>query len=87
MIEPGQVYRSLDPRDEQYGDGPRRIKVVGSPGTLPGGGHYFGKVAVATLTEDGRELRRRVISVDQLHETDINRQGRPRRSGYVLEGS
>ncbi|WP_225811297.1 hypothetical protein [Streptomyces spinosus] len=84
MIQPGQIYRSLDPRDELYGEGPRRIKVVGKPMTIPGV-WGFGKVQIATLREDGTETRRRRISIDQLHDSPTTRDGQPRRTGYALE--
>ncbi|MFE6000297.1 hypothetical protein ACFQ6C_26110 [Streptomyces sp. NPDC056454] len=83
-IEPGQIYRSLDPRDELYGDGPRRIKVVGQPVVDPGQ-HNFGKVQIATLTQDGREIRRRQVNITQLHAKPVGKNGSARRSGYLLE--
>jgi hypothetical protein len=83
-IERDQVYYSLDPREEMYGNGVRRIKIVGRPGTLPGGQH-FGKVEVATLTDDGREIRRRLININQLHASPTKDDGTPRVTGYALE--
>lgn len=83
-IQPGQIYRSLSNRHHPV-DGPTRIKVVGEPGTIPGGGHKFGKVDVVTLTKAGREIRRRAIEISQLHDSDTTRDGQPRRTGYVLE--
>ena len=83
MIKSGQVYRSLG--DPYPYDEPRRIKVIGEPGTVPGGGHIFGKVDVVTLTETGREIRRRAIDVSQLHDSDTTSDGKTRRTGYVLE--
>jgi hypothetical protein len=81
-IEPGQIYRSLgDPYP--YSE-PRRIKVVGTPGSIPGI-WGFGKVDVVTLTETGREIRRRAIEALQLHDSATTRDGKPRRTGYVLE--
>lgn len=84
MIQPGQTYYSLG--DPYPYDQPRRIKVVGKPGTVPGG-HAFGKVDVVTLTETGREIRRRAIEVTQLHESATTTDGQPRRTGYALEES
>ncbi|TFI30153.1 hypothetical protein [Streptomyces sp. 4R-3d] len=78
MIQPGQTYRSADPR------GGPRIKVVGEPISVAGL-HNSGKVDVVTLTKDGREIRRRPIEVTQLHATATTRDGTPRRTGYVLE--
>lgn len=86
MIEIGQVYRNLDPRVEKYGDGPARIKIVSAPGTVPGA-PGFGKAVVVTLTDGGRELRRRPMDVRQLHESATTGSGQPRRSGYALEWS
>lgn len=82
MIQQGQIYVSLG--DPYPYTEPRRIKVVGRPGTIPGG-YHFGKVDVVTLTETGREIRRRAIEVTQLHETATTRDGQPRRTGYALE--
>jgi hypothetical protein len=82
MIQPGQTYRSLG--DPYPYDEPRRIKVVGNPVTWPGL-YDFGKVDVVTLTETGREIRRRAIEVTQLHESATTKTGKPRRTGYVLE--
>ena len=82
MIKPGQIYYSLgDPYP--YSE-PRRIKVVGTPGTIPGV-YGFGKVDVVTLTSTGREIRRRAIEAVQLHATPTTRDGQPRRTGYALE--
>ncbi|WP_329390241.1 hypothetical protein [Streptomyces sp. NBC_01716] len=83
MIQPGQIYRSTTPIPDQP-DNYRRIKVVGEPNTVPGGWN-FGKVDVATLAEDGREIRRRRVETSQLHATATTRDGKPRRTGYVLE--
>lgn len=83
-IEPGQVYRSVgDPYP--YSE-PRRIKVVGNVQCIPGV-WGFGKVDVVTLTENGREIRRRAIEATQLHDSATTRGGKPRRTGYVLDTS
>lgn len=81
-VTPGQIYRSLD--DPYPYPEPRRIKIVGEPNTIPGG-WSFGKVDVVTLTENGRELRRRTLEVTQLHDSDTTDSGKPRHTGYVLE--
>lgn len=81
-IEPGQIYRALG--DPYPYTEPRRIKVVGTLGTIPGV-WGFGKVDVVTLTETGRELRRRALEANQLHARDTTQDGQPRRTGYVLE--
>ncbi|MEU9409873.1 hypothetical protein AB0E08_29870 [Streptomyces sp. NPDC048281] len=83
-VAPGQIYCALG---DPYPDtGPRRIKVVGEPGRIPGV-WGFGKVDVVTLTETGREIRRRAIRVDQLHDGPTTQDGQPRRTGYVLEAT
>jgi hypothetical protein len=82
--EPGQIYRSLG--DPYPYTEPRRIKVVGEVGRIPGV-WGFGKVDVVTLTEVGREVRRRAIEVGQLHDSDTTNDGQPRRTGYVLEAT
>lgn len=82
MIEIGQIYRSVKPTGAYSSGTITRIKVVTKP--LPGVFGY-GKVDVVTLTEDGREIRRRALSVDQLHESAITVAGKPRRNGYILE--
>ncbi|MER5887758.1 hypothetical protein ABT160_28415 [Streptomyces sp. NPDC001941] len=84
MPEPGQVYRSLSTRHHPC-DGPTRIKIVGNPGTVPGGGIPFGTVQVVTLTTDGRETRKRAVSLAQLHDSPTAADGQPRRTGWVLE--
>ncbi|MFF6847172.1 hypothetical protein [Streptomyces antimycoticus] len=81
-IEPGQLYRSLSNRHHPV-DGPTRIRVVGEPGVVPGV-WGFGKVDIVTVTPSGREIRRRAISVAQLHESATTADGTPRRNGYVL---
>ncbi|MFJ8016205.1 hypothetical protein [Streptomyces sp. NPDC096339] len=83
MIQPGQTYRSLSNRHHPD-DVPVRIKVVGTPITIPGVWGY-GKVDVVTITAAGREVRRRAIEASQLHATATTREGQPRRTGYVLE--
>ncbi|WP_405883596.1 hypothetical protein OG747_36445 [Streptomyces sp. NBC_01384] len=71
MIQPGQTYRSLDPRG-----GPRiRIKAY-TPG------HNRAHVVDA---RDGKRFRQ--ILVSSLHATGTTKTGAPRRTGYVLETS
>lgn len=83
-IEQGQIYYSLDPREETYGNGVRRIKIIGGPVSTPGA-YGFGKAEVVTLTEDGREIRLRRIAVGQLHAGPIGKNGKKRVTGYSLE--
>lgn len=81
-IEPGQVYRSLSGRHHPC-DGPTRILVKSV--TPYGAGCYGqGKAGVVTLTADGREVRGRRVRLDQLHASATTRDGKPRRTGYVL---
>jgi hypothetical protein len=82
-IKPGQVYREAAPRDGQY---PTRILV--KSWAPYGAGHWgAGRAQVVTLTSDGREVRPRSIKLDQLHMGPINKNGQPRRTGYVLEAA
>lgn len=76
-IRPGQEYESCHPLDDI------RIRVVGEPNTIPGV-WGFGKVDVATLTESGREVRRRSIAMTELHPTGTTASGVPRKTGYRL---
>jgi hypothetical protein len=71
MIQPGQTYRSADPRG-----GPRiRIKTY-TPG------HDRAYVVDAY---DGK--RPRWIQARQLHATGNTVSGQPRRTGYILEAA
>lgn len=79
-IEAGQVFRRHDPVENVI----TRIRVKAV--TRHGSGLYgAGTAQVVTLTEDGREVRPRRIKLDQLHLGPIGKNGRPRRTGYVLE--
>jgi hypothetical protein len=69
MIQPGQTYRSLDPRG-----GPRiRIETY-RPGDVR---------AHIVDAHDGKRFRQ--ILVSQLHASDTTKTGAKRRTGYVLE--
>lgn len=83
-IVPGQVYRSVAPVGSEPQIRYRRIKVVGQPNSIPGGWN-FGKVDVVTLSETGREMRRRRVETTQLHDGPLTKTGQPRRAGYILE--
>jgi hypothetical protein len=52
--------------------------------SAPPGLYGFGKVQVATLTDDGREVRPRALEVNQLHDSGTTKTGQPRRTGYRL---
>lgn len=84
MIQPGQTYLAVKPSPTHPGGTRIRIKVVGTPITIPGVWGYD-KVNVVTITETGREVRRRAIEASQLHASATTRDGKPRRNGYVLE--
>lgn len=84
VIQPGQIYRSLSNRHHPA-DGPIRIKVIRAPlGAQDIDG--MRKVQIATLTKTGREIRHRWIRADKLHPSPKGAYGKPRRTGYVLEG-
>lgn len=84
MIEQGQIYRSCQPVRSEPEPRHTRIKVVGKP-IATWGRYGYGKVDIVTLTDDGREIRRRRIRMDQLHDSPTARDGQPRRTGYALE--
>ncbi|MFF7130357.1 hypothetical protein [Streptomyces sp. NPDC008240] len=68
-IQPGQTYRSLDPRG-----GPRiRIESY-RPGDLR-----------AHIVDAATGKRFRQILVTALHDSPTTRDGQPRRAGYALE--
>lgn len=81
-IEPGQVYRSADPRDA----GQLRIRI--KSWAPYGAGHWgAGRAQVVSLTEAGEEVRPRSIKLSALHAGPLTKDGQPRRTGYVLEVS
>lgn len=69
MIEPGQVYRSCDPR------GGASIRISS---WRPGDARAYVIDAVTSK-------RYRQILVSQLHDSPTTKTGRPRRTGYALE--
>lgn len=69
MIQPGQTYRSLKPRDKGW-----RIRIVDVGATS----------ARAVEAANGRALLNRIM-LRSLHATATTRDGKPRRTGYVLE--
>ena len=71
MIEPEQVYRSCDPRD----DPPIRIRIES----------YRPGDARAHIVDAATGKRFRQILVTQLHDSPTTRDGQPRRTGYALE--
>jgi hypothetical protein len=84
MIEPGQIYESCQPVRSEPGERRAQIRVQSRPMSSMPGLHGAGKVMVATLTTDGREIRPRFIEVTQLHESAMTKAGLPRRTGYYL---
>lgn len=83
-IRKDQEYLSCQPTYVPLVGPPQRtrIRVLEDPVIIPGLGG-FGKVMVATVAENGRLLRTRRISVTQLHETRLTRNGY-RKTGYFL---
>ena len=84
-IQPGQIYRSLSSRHHPC-DGPTRI-LIKSWAPYGAGNSGAGNARVVTLGRSGKELRERSVSLDQLHDSPLTRDGQPRRTGYVLEAS
>jgi hypothetical protein len=82
-IRTGQVYESCQPIASMPGEHYTRIRVIAEPVGMHGR-YGFGKVQVATITGDGREVRSRAIEVTQLHASGTTRDGSPRRTGYRL---
>jgi hypothetical protein len=78
MIERNQTYRSCTPGRTT------RIRVLGV--TPWGSGLYgSGTARVVTLTEDGREVGTRSVSLAKLHDSPFTKASKPRRTGYALE--
>lgn len=69
MIQPGQTYRSLDPR------GGPRIRIVAS---TPGSNRV-------TVVDANTGKRPRSVFATALHASPITKAGQPRRTGYALE--
>lgn len=70
-IKPGQVYRSLRPRDDGF-----LIRVT-----------EVGEFSVRAVdARNGRRLLDRVL-VSSLHDSPLTQAGQQRRTGYVLEVS
>lgn len=83
-VRPGQIYESCQPTFVVDGEETHtRLRVVGEP-ISTGGLYRYGKVQVATLTPEGREIRQRAIEVSQLHASGTTKTGAPRRTGYRL---
>jgi hypothetical protein len=69
-IQPGQIYRSADPRDSG-----QRIRITA----------YTPGHARAHIVDAVTGKRFRQILVTALHASPTTRAGQPRRTGYVLE--
>lgn len=69
MIQPGQTYRSCDPR------GGPRIRIAS----------YRHGDARCCVVDADTSKRYRHLLVSQLHATDTTKTGAPRRTGYALE--
>ncbi|MFE6225452.1 hypothetical protein [Streptomyces sp. NPDC057854] len=70
MIEPGQTYRSADPRETI------RIRIT----------RYTPGSARAHVVDAVTGKRPRQMLVSYLHDSPTTKAGRPRRTGYILEG-
>jgi hypothetical protein len=75
-IQLDQIYRSTR-------DG-RRVRIADLPGTTPGAPDFC-MVAVYTVLDNGRETRYRRVGCEQFHDSPTTQDGKPRRTGYVLE--
>ncbi|MFE3326853.1 hypothetical protein [Streptomyces sp. NPDC059176] len=71
MIKPGQTYRSADPRDNI------RVRIV----------RYVSGWHSADVVDAVTGKRPRSILASALHDSPTTRNGKPRRTGYVLEQS
>lgn len=80
-VEPGQVYVECGLRDNRS---PRRVKVKA---VFPYGSDWVpaGMAFIASLLDNGREMRLRAISLGKLHRDPRTQYGQPRRQGYLLE--
>lgn len=84
-IEPGQVYRAVAPflsAGERHPGARVLVKAVIPFGS---GLHGAGSARVVTLADDGRELRPRLVRLNQLHASATTLVGELRRTGYALE--
>lgn len=82
-IEPGQEYVAAAPVQSEPVPLFVRIRVKGISRYQRG----HAKANVVTVTADGREIRHRALSMDQLHDTATTRDGQPRKTGYILDTS
>lgn len=82
-IEAGQVYVAVKASPSMPGEHRVRIRVVDCGAGYPSWG--WSKTTVETVLPDGRGVRRRAIETTELHASATTRDGRPRRTGYVLE--
>lgn len=80
-IQPGDIFESLS-NQHHPNDGPVRIKVLATPASTLG---FCGPwmVKVATITRDGREIRRRDVDIAKLYESRTKDDGTLRRTGFV----
>ncbi|MEU8623304.1 hypothetical protein [Streptomyces sp. NPDC048669] len=70
MIQPGQTYRSANPRDTHR----EPIRITAYDGSNR-----------ADIVDANSGKKPRSILVNSLHATPTTRDGKPRRTGYVLE--
>lgn len=60
-------------------DGKRRVVVLHVP-------IVWGNPYVATITDDGREIRHRHVPYDRFHDSKWTQNETVRTTGYILEG-
>lgn len=80
-VEPGQVFFECGLREDRPA---RRVRVKA---VFPYGSDWVpaGMAFIASLLDDGREMRLRAIKLGKLHLNPRNQYGQPRRQGYLLE--
>ncbi|OLT13045.1 hypothetical protein BJF79_03860 [Actinomadura sp. CNU-125] len=84
IIRVGQVYEPCQPTFVVDGmETYTWIRVLSKPIGTPGL-YGFGKVQVATITPEGREVRPRRLAVSELHASGTTKHGERRRTGYRL---
>lgn len=82
-VRKDQEYQSCQPVPSMPTDHYALIRVVSDPVITPGT-YGFGKVMIATVTEGGRLLRDRRISIKALHDSRTTQDGQTRKTGYYL---
>lgn len=83
-IEPGQVFVECGLAAPS-----RPLRRVKVKAVFPYGSDWVpaGMAFIASLEDDGREMRLRAIKLNKLHVSPRTQYGHPRRQGYLLETS